>query len=131
VWKVINFGLHLGSLRLRPKEITLDAKTCYTITWITMNNVPWVLGIFFQVNLFEVSSMNIIVTHGSQKNVDIHLWYSLMFTIFFENGWKSFKVYHTRRKGPSPYCSPFLPYILIPIKYNESKVIRMFRKNLF
>ncbi len=29
-------------------------------------------------------------------------------------GWKSFKVYHIGWKRPSHYCSPFLPYILIP-----------------
>jgi hypothetical protein len=47
-----------------------------------MENVPWALQLFFQADLFEVSSMNIVVAH-SQKIVDIHLRYSLMFTIFF------------------------------------------------
>jgi hypothetical protein len=41
--------------------------------------------------------------------------------------WKSFKVYHIGWKGPSPYCNPFFPYILIPIKINESKVVKNFR----
>jgi len=45
--------------------------------------------------------------------------------------WKSFKVYHTRWKGLSPYCSIFLPYILIPIKNNESKVLKIFKKTIF
>jgi hypothetical protein len=42
-------------------------------------------------------------------------------------GRKSFKVYHIRRKGPSPYYSPFLPYILIPIKNSESKFVKKFK----
>ncbi len=46
-------------------------------------------------------------------------------------GWKSFKVYHTRWKGPSPYCNPFLPYILIPIKINESKVVKILTTTIF
>jgi hypothetical protein len=45
--------------------------------------------------------------------------------------WKSFKVYHTRWKGLSPYCSIFLPYILIPIKNNESKVLKNFKRTIF
>jgi hypothetical protein len=45
-------------------------------------------------------------------------------------GWNFFKVYHTRRKGPSPYYNPFLPNILIPIK-NESKVVKNFRSIIF
>jgi hypothetical protein len=40
-------------------------------------------------------------------------------------GWKFFKVYHIGWKRPSPYCSPFLLYILIPIKNNESKFVKM------
>jgi hypothetical protein len=36
-------------------------------------------------------------------------------TIKMIHQWKSFKVYHTRRKEPNPYYSHFLPYILIPI----------------
>jgi len=42
--------------------------------------------------------------------------------------WKSFKMYHIGRKGPSPYCNIFLPYILIPIKNNESKVVKIFKR---
>ncbi len=45
--------------------------------------------------------------------------------------WKSFKVYHTWQKRPSPYCNPFLLYILIPIKNNESKVVKKFRRTIF
>jgi hypothetical protein len=45
--------------------------------------------------------------------------------------WKSFKVYHTRQKRPSPYSSPFLPYILIPIKNNESNVVKIFKRTIF
>jgi hypothetical protein len=45
--------------------------------------------------------------------------------------WKSFKVYHTRRKGLSPYCNPFLFYILNPIKNNESKVVKIFKRLYF
>jgi hypothetical protein len=39
------------------------------------------------------------------------------------SGW-ILKVYHTLWKGPSPYYSIFLPYILIPIKNNESKAVK-------
>jgi hypothetical protein len=46
-------------------------------------------------------------------------------------GWKSFKVYHIRQKRPSIYCNPFSPYILIPIKNNESKVVKKFRMIIF
>ncbi len=45
-------------------------------------------------------------------------------------GWKSFKVYHTKRKGPSPYFNHFLPYILIPIKNNELEVIKNFKRTI-
>jgi hypothetical protein len=40
------------------------------------------------------------------------------------DGWKSFKVYHTWQKGPSLYYNPFLHNILIPIKNNESKLLK-------
>jgi hypothetical protein len=46
-------------------------------------------------------------------------------------GWKSFKVYHTKGKGPNPYYNPFLSYILIPIKNNESNVVKNFKRNVF
>jgi len=46
-------------------------------------------------------------------------------------GWKSFKVYHIGWKGPSPYYNSFLHYILIPIKNNESKVVKNFKKIIF
>ncbi len=46
-------------------------------------------------------------------------------------GWKSFKVSHTKRKGPNPYFNHFLPYILIPIKNNESKVVKICRRTIF
>jgi len=39
-------------------------------------------------------------------------------------GWKSIKVYHIGQKGPSPYCNPFLPYILIATKNNESNIVK-------
>jgi hypothetical protein len=45
--------------------------------------------------------------------------------------WKSFKVYHTRRKGPNPCCNLFLLYILIPIKSNESKVVKYLKRIIF
>jgi hypothetical protein len=38
--------------------------------------------------------------------------------------WKSFEVYHQGQKGFSPYYNPFSPYILIPIKSNESKSVK-------
>jgi hypothetical protein len=33
-------------------------------------------------------------------------------------------------KRPSPYCNPFLPYILISIKNNESKVVKIFKRTI-
>ncbi len=41
------------------------------------------------------------------------------------------RVYHTWQKGPNIYCNPFLPYILIPIKNNESTVVNLFKKIIF
>jgi hypothetical protein len=40
--------------------------------------------------------------------------------------WKSFKVYHLGWKWPNFYWSPFFPYILIPVKINESKSVKYF-----
>jgi hypothetical protein len=64
----------------------------------------------------------------------LHIWaWTIIrlggFDIIF--GWKSFKVYHIGRKWPNPYCSSFLPYILIPIKNNESKVVKNFKRIKF
>ncbi len=52
-------------------------------------------------------------------------------TLLIAYGWKFFKVYHTRCKGLSTYYSPFLPYILIPIKNNESNVVKKFKRTIF
>jgi len=38
------------------------------------------------------------------------------------NGWKSFKVYHSRWKKPNLYCNFFLPYVLIPKKIMNQKL---------
>jgi hypothetical protein len=46
-------------------------------------------------------------------------------------GWKSLKVYYTGQKGLSLYCIPFLPYILILIKNNESNVVKIFKRTIF
>ncbi len=40
-------------------------------------------------------------------------------------------MYRIRQKGPSPYYNHFLPYILIPIKNNESKVVKNFKRTIF
>jgi hypothetical protein len=53
------------------------------------------------------------------------------FKVNIAKGWKSFKVHHIGQKGLSPYSSPFLPYILIPIKSNESKVVKIFKRTIF
>jgi hypothetical protein len=45
-------------------------------------------------------------------------------------GWKSFEIYHSWWKGPSFYCNPFLPYILIPIKIMNKKLLD-FSKGLY
>jgi hypothetical protein len=64
-----------------------------------------------------------------------HCWLIMDPTRHFgiQNGlrWKSFNVCHIGQKGPSPYYNPFLPYILIPIKNNESKVVKIFRRTIF
>jgi hypothetical protein len=49
----------------------------------------------------------------------------------YMDGWKSFKVYHIGRKGPSLYYNIFLPYILIPIKNNETKVVKFLKIIIF
>lgn len=46
-------------------------------------------------------------------------------------GWKSFKVYHRGQKGPSLYYIPFLPFTLITIKNNKSKIIKYFKRTIF
>jgi hypothetical protein len=45
--------------------------------------------------------------------------------------WKFFKVYHIEGKRLNPFCNYFLPYILISIKNNESKVIKYFKRTIF
>jgi hypothetical protein len=45
--------------------------------------------------------------------------------------WKSFKVYHIGQKGPNHFFHPFLPYILILKKINESKVVKYFKRTAF
>jgi hypothetical protein len=35
------------------------------------------------------------------------------------------------KKRPPPYYNPFLPYILIPIKNIESKVVKIFKRSIF
>jgi hypothetical protein len=55
---------------------------------------------------------------------------SLLGCVWFM-GWKSFMLYHMWQKGLSPYDNPFLPYILIPIKINESKVVNNLRRTIF
>jgi hypothetical protein len=45
--------------------------------------------------------------------------------------WKPFKVYHIGQKRPNPYYNPSLSYILIPMKNNESKVVKIFKKTIF
>jgi hypothetical protein len=46
-------------------------------------------------------------------------------------GWKSSKVYHIWPKMPNPYYNSFLPFILIPIKNNESKLVKIFKRIIF
>jgi hypothetical protein len=45
--------------------------------------------------------------------------------------WKSFKVYHTRQKGPSLYYNFFYPIFFIHIKINESKAVKIFKRTIF
>jgi hypothetical protein len=49
----------------------------------------------------------------------------------FKLGLKSFKVYHIGWKGPIIYYNPFLSYILIPIKNDEWKVVKFFKRTTF
>jgi len=46
-------------------------------------------------------------------------------------GWNLFKVYHIKQKGLNPYYNLFYSYILISIKNNELKFIKIFRKIIF
>jgi hypothetical protein len=73
---------------------------------------------FYSCNLYKQPK-------GGDYNIFI-LW---VFKVWL--GWKSFKVYHIGWKGPSPYYNPSLPYILIFIKNNESKVVKIFRRTIF
>ncbi len=41
------------------------------------------------------------------KNYDQNSSYIKIHVILFVKGWKSFKVYHTGWKGPSPFYNPF------------------------
>jgi len=66
-----------------------------------------------------------------EKNVDGVIMLDAHFNGRDVKGWKPFKVYHTWQKKPSLFCSPFLPYIVIPIKNNESKVVKYIKKIIF
>jgi len=60
---------------------------------------------------------------------ETHCLILIVINIYFL-GWKSLKVYHIGWKGPSIYYNLFLPY-MIPIKNNESKVVKHFKKTIF
>jgi len=76
---------------------------------------------------FDDNVINILWKHMQWfKNKSNEIW-----VLKNINGWKSFKVYHTGRKRPTPYYNPILPYILIPIKINESKLVKIFRNTIF
>jgi hypothetical protein len=67
-----------------------------------------------------------------QHGVVMHIFFNLInFHKYKSSGWKSFKVYHIGQKRPSPYNSHFLPYILIPIKNNESNVVKNVKRTIF
>ncbi len=74
--------------------------------------------------------LELVVVMFFQKN--IYYWQlSLPGCVWFM-GSKSFKVvYRIGWKGLSPYCSPFLLYILIFIKMSESKVVKNLRRTIF
>jgi hypothetical protein len=108
----------------------MNFKAClgffYALMVTTDYNSYWV-----RMKFFEILRMAL-------RNIFEPTWSSLAFRslqplclVVTIKGWKSFKVYHTRRKGPSPYYNFFLPYILIPIKNNESKVVKNFRRTIF
>jgi hypothetical protein len=70
--------------------------------------------------------------HSNIYNIDYQLIFQFnKYNSWFISMWKSFKVYHTRWKGPSHFCYPFLPYILILRKNNESKVVKYFKRTIF
>jgi hypothetical protein len=50
---------------------------------------------------------------------------SYIFSIICSSSENPFKLYHTRRKRPSPYCNPFLPYILIPYKIKSRRLLKI------
>jgi hypothetical protein len=73
-------------------------------------------------NFVKANFLHGMVMHIFFNPINLHKYKSL--------GWKSFKVYHIRQKGPSPYNNHFLSYILIPIN-NESKVVKIFKRTIF
>jgi hypothetical protein len=96
---------------------------------------------FFTWGFFPNPFQCCLVLHIHFLSPSDHRVFTLYFMFYFcdlhnihiahSHGWKSFKVYHTRRKRPSHYDNPFLPCISIPIKNNESKVVKFFKKIIF
>jgi hypothetical protein len=95
-----------------------NPKKCTNSKW------PFILSWYVKIDFLVVANSSPTFMYSWQVLVD-HA-----FNGHFMDGWKSFKVYQTWQKGPSPYYSPFLSYILILIKNNESKVVK-FSKGLY
>jgi len=84
------------------------------------NEFSWMIQSQMLVLTFDIKKFNLLnLKQGERPN-----WWNY-------NGWKSIKVYHTWQKGLHLYCSPFLPYIFIPIKNNESKVVKNLKRTIF
>jgi hypothetical protein len=87
------------------------------------DHIIWILRLDFELPCS-------ILDFWNAKNLHHNPYHMIMDSLYLLKGWKSFNVYYTRQKGPSLYYNPFLPYILIPIKNNESKVIKIFRRTI-
>jgi hypothetical protein len=60
--------------------------------------------------------------------MDFAIYFTKMIQLYGEN---IFKYTTQDKKGLNPFYNPLLPYILIPIKKNESKVVKYFKRTIF
>jgi hypothetical protein len=95
-WKVVSLSLHYRNLSPKPKQLTLDewkkiVRILHGRLWIMLLGP---LGYFFWSTSFEVCSMKIVTTHGSQKFLGTtYIWYFISFhSILKSLNWREFFV---------------------------------------
>ncbi len=80
------------------------------------------IGLSFELLYFQIVDKTLVYT-------DIISTFQIIVIIYQNfNVWKSFKVYHWGQKRPSPYYSPFFPYIYIPHENKSIKNFQIFHK---